>query len=402
MQFNRQKFFKGIRHVDGISPTGDGRMIQSQVDGLNFLLNCIEDGGHFQTISQVAYFLATVAHECRIPKDIPSLGKTWISVFQPVTETGNSQYFTKYDHRKDLGNTYSGDGEKFKGRGYVQNTGRTNARKAGDALSGFFITREQASENLLSYAAFERIVSKRTPDKIIIDQGTFLAEPDLLLIPRISYMDSVDGMFTGRYTGKKITDYINQSKTDYYNARRVINSVDRAGSIALVAEQIEQVLAVALENDSTLVDIGTEDTQTVAIPTARLTLPVVDKPLFTPPTTEGVNPSLQPSVNSPSSSTVVPVPGVQHSTIVQPVEDPFDIPVKVLGSLKDKIVGAAGWLTGSGAAALALLKDNLDMKVLIFLGVLAAVVIIMSFIYTIMISKAKIETASRPDRYTVK
>ena len=46
--------------------------------------------------------------------------------FKYTTELGNKAYFNKYEGRKDLGNTQAGDGYKFRGRGYIQITGRAN------------------------------------------------------------------------------------------------------------------------------------------------------------------------------------------------------------------------------------------------------------------------------------
>ncbi|MGO8468336.1 M15 family metallopeptidase [Rhizobium leguminosarum] len=59
--------------------------------------------------------------------------------FRPISE-GRSKYNTRYSEfdlyegRRDLGNIEPGDGPRFKGRGYVQLTGRHNYKRIGDIV----------------------------------------------------------------------------------------------------------------------------------------------------------------------------------------------------------------------------------------------------------------------------
>jgi putative chitinase len=55
--------------------------------------------------------------------------------FRYTEELGKSDYFLKYDGRKDLGNTQPGDGPRFKGRGFLQTTGRVNYQQFKDAFN---------------------------------------------------------------------------------------------------------------------------------------------------------------------------------------------------------------------------------------------------------------------------
>ena len=124
---------------------------------------------------------------------------------QPIKEYGSKAYFKrKYDIEgnnprlaKELGNIHPGDGAKFHGRGFVQITGRTN----------YTVWKRRLKKNLVN-------------------------NPDLALKPELAIEIIFGGMLNGTFTGKKLSDYFNEDKEDWRNARRIVNRLDKADLIS--------------------------------------------------------------------------------------------------------------------------------------------------------------------------
>ena len=75
--------------------------------------------------SELAQFMAQTRHE------------SWD--FGKMKEVGNKKQFAKYDaprKARQLGNKVKGDGERFKGRGFIQLTGRDNYTRASEQIFG--------------------------------------------------------------------------------------------------------------------------------------------------------------------------------------------------------------------------------------------------------------------------
>ncbi|HEY3252074.1 MAG TPA: glycoside hydrolase family 19 protein [Ignavibacteria bacterium] len=159
-----------------------GSLRQSQVTGLNFLLDKLDASKKFDLASEYAYILATIKHECA-------------DKYKPITEYGSKAYLRSKKYYPYIG------------RGYVQLTWDFNYEKFGKLLK--------------------------------ID---LLGNPDLVLEPETSWKILELGMSKGLYTGKKLGDYVNEDKTNYRNARRVINGLDQASLIASYARKFEECI----------------------------------------------------------------------------------------------------------------------------------------------------------------
>jgi len=67
-------------------------------------------------------------------------------------------------------------------------------------------------------------------------------KPDLAMNQNVALFVLVHGFKTGAFTGRKITDYINNHQTDFLNARRCINGTDKMLQIANLAKKFLTIL----------------------------------------------------------------------------------------------------------------------------------------------------------------
>jgi hypothetical protein len=132
--------------------------------------------------NQLAYILATAYHETA-------------HTMKPVREYGGEAYLKKKKYYP------------YVGMGYVQLTWDYNYKKAGQKLG--------------------------------VD---FMSNPKLLLQPKYAVPILVQGMIEGWFTGKKLSDYITLSKSDFVGARRIINGVDKKDLISDYAEAYDEDL----------------------------------------------------------------------------------------------------------------------------------------------------------------
>lgn len=181
---DRTKFFAGIRQQPF-----SGKLTAGQVSGTSAILD--EWGRRKLTdLRWLAYMLGTTKWETD-------------HTMQPIVEGGSQSYLR---------------GKKYWpwiGRGYVQLTWQRNYLKM---------------TQLLKAAGF-------TADLI--------AKPELALEPDVAAFVMFEGMIGGVFTGKKLADYFNAGKTDWLNARRIINGTDKAADIAAIAKMFYADLTIS-------------------------------------------------------------------------------------------------------------------------------------------------------------
>lgn len=176
---DRDKFFSGAREA-----VFRGSLAQSQVDGLNTILDGFEAQGDLRWL---AYELATVFHETA-------------ATMQPISEWGHGAG-RPYGHPDPVTR------QVYYGRGFIQLTWKSN------------------------YQAMSSVVGEN-----------LVADPTLALEPAIAAKIMFYGMERGSFTGRKLADYFNAKTTDYVNARRIINGTDCAAQIAIYAQEFHAAL----------------------------------------------------------------------------------------------------------------------------------------------------------------
>ena len=130
----------------------------------------------------------------------------------PIEEYGKGKGRRYGNKIKQSGKPYSEPNQIYYGRGYVQLTWFENYERMGRILG-----------------------------------IPLLQKPELALVPEHSANIMFEGMtrgvtFKGDFTGKCLEQYFNDTTEDWYNARRVINGVDRAELIAGYSKRFYEIL----------------------------------------------------------------------------------------------------------------------------------------------------------------
>jgi Subtilase family/Domain of unknown function (DUF4114) len=150
-------------------------------------------------LGQIAYILATSEHESHC-------GQLMRELWGPTPDQ------LTYDGR--LGNDQPGDGYRYRGRGYTQITGKGNYRNWSTRLG--------------------------------ID---LVSNPEKATEPEIAAKIIVQGMRDGTFTQAKLSDYINSSQQDFFNARDIVNG-DKYVNGQSIAEMAQRYLDILKMDNS--------------------------------------------------------------------------------------------------------------------------------------------------------
>lgn len=200
MDVKRREFYQGYRKYF------ENRLTQGQVNGFEATFDYIRDSFGVGW-SGLPYVLATFYHET---------GRTMQPVREGFAKSNEEavRIVTRMYEQGRISTNYAKPdpvtGLSYYGRGMIQTTWERNYRKLGFVLFN--------------------------------NSEIFVNNPDLLLDLKISVETSIEGMKLGLFTGKRLSDYLTKEKKDYYNARRIVNGLDKASLIAGYAERFEKII----------------------------------------------------------------------------------------------------------------------------------------------------------------
>lgn len=205
---DRTHFFNSVRES-----LFSGALDTNQVKGMSAILEEFESRG-WSDPRWLAACLGTARIETGVKMQpvvenlnysAKGLLNTWPSRF---TRTLAASYARKpekianYVYANRNGNIATGDGWKYRGRGFPQTTGRGNYHKVQKAA------------------------------KLKGKNWNLINNPELMLELEVAVFALFEGMEKGLYTGKKLSDYFNEDKTDWPNSREIINPGDKENEYA--------------------------------------------------------------------------------------------------------------------------------------------------------------------------
>ena len=197
----RRDFFDSIRK----SAFG-GRIGQRQVEGCEAILDAWEARPGGRDPRRLAYMLATAFHETA-------------ATMQPVRETlaeSDASAAARLEHACRAGRLGAvatpywradAEGKYWFGRGLVQLTHKAN---------------------------YERM-SRATGIDLVADPARAMGMATAAAI-------LVTGMEEGLFTGRRLGDYFSAGRSDWTNARRIVNGLDRAGQVAALGRAFHRAL----------------------------------------------------------------------------------------------------------------------------------------------------------------
>ncbi|MER8960231.1 glycoside hydrolase family 19 protein [Mesorhizobium sp. M0701] len=185
----------------------DGRMTQSQVNGITAILNTWEPALSTLDDRWLAYMLATAHHETGrtmqpVRETFAATDQGAIAILERAWAAKRLPWVTNPYWRPDS------QGKSWLGRGLVQLTHKANYERIGRLLKVDLVT-----------------------------------NPDLAMQPLVAANIMVRGMIDGIFTRYRLSQFFDGQKADWRNARRIINGTERADLVASYAKKYYAALS---------------------------------------------------------------------------------------------------------------------------------------------------------------